>query len=165
MTNAVATYSDPETPVEIDPRAVDAHVGSRLIEMRRVRNVTQHGLAKGLDISYQQVQKYERGLNQISCSRLYAICLFFECRLDYFFIGLPCPTREDVEPVGRKKSPARRRIEELAIAPVGKQTQFSYGTFSSTKAAVALVNKVGRPGWAEVRNTSTGTIIKKVGQP
>jgi transcriptional regulator with XRE-family HTH domain len=50
--------------------AIDAHVGSRL-RMRRIeRGMTQEKLAAGLGLTFQQVQKYEKGVNRMGASRL-----------------------------------------------------------------------------------------------
>jgi transcriptional regulator with XRE-family HTH domain len=53
---------------------IDIEVGIRVRDFRRIRGVTQSGLAKALDVTFQQVQKYEKGVNRISVGSLVAIC-------------------------------------------------------------------------------------------
>ncbi|WP_370652045.1 helix-turn-helix domain-containing protein [Phenylobacterium sp.] len=72
--------------VSIHP--VDLHVGMRLRLRRRDLKITQTELAEHLGISFQQVQKYERGMNRLSASRLYEIARVLRVGVDYFFEGL-----------------------------------------------------------------------------
>ncbi|MEH6677499.1 helix-turn-helix domain-containing protein [Phenylobacterium sp.] len=71
--------------VSIHP--VDLHVGMRLRLRRRELKVTQSELAGHLGISFQQVQKYERGMNRLSASRLYEIARILRVGVEYFFEG------------------------------------------------------------------------------
>ena len=54
-----------------DPNFVDAHVGSRIRMRRQLIGMSQERLGELLGITFQQVQKYEKGSNRISSSRLY----------------------------------------------------------------------------------------------
>ena len=69
-------------------RRVDAHVGERIRERRTALGLTQEHLAKALDISYQQVQKYETGANRVSAGRLYEIATKLGVEVSFFFEGL-----------------------------------------------------------------------------
>lgn len=48
----------------------DAQVGARIAEIRKQKNVTQSSLARSIGVTFQQVQKYEKGVNRVSGSRL-----------------------------------------------------------------------------------------------
>ncbi len=52
-------------------KRVDKHVGKRIRERRVKMGLTQQGLAEALEITYQQLQKYETGANRVSAGRLY----------------------------------------------------------------------------------------------
>lgn len=67
---------------------VDVHVGKKLKNLRVLRGLTQTDVAKGLDISFQQVQKYELGRNRISASKLFEISRILDVSPSYFFDGL-----------------------------------------------------------------------------
>lgn len=67
---------------------VDNKVGERIRQRRTMLGYTQEQLADALDISYQQVQKYESGANRISAGRLYQIARRLEVDVGYFFQGL-----------------------------------------------------------------------------
>lgn len=53
---------------------LDVEIGQRLRELRREKQMTQRDIAKALGVTYQQVQKYEAGINRIPASRLLRIC-------------------------------------------------------------------------------------------
>lgn len=67
------------------PNSIDAYVGSRVRVQRMMLNISQEELAKHLGLTFQQVQKYERGTNRISASKLYDIALILNVPIDFFF--------------------------------------------------------------------------------
>jgi transcriptional regulator with XRE-family HTH domain len=69
-------------------RRVDAYVGERIRERRTAMGLTQDHLAGALEISYQQVQKYETGANRVSAGRLYEVAKKLDVDVSYFFEGL-----------------------------------------------------------------------------
>lgn len=69
-------------------RRVDAYVGERIRERRTALGLTQDHLASALEISYQQVQKYETGANRVSAGRLYEVAKKLDVDISYFFEGL-----------------------------------------------------------------------------
>jgi transcriptional regulator with XRE-family HTH domain len=73
------------------PNPVDLHVGGRVRMRRKMLGVSQERLAEALGLTFQQVQKYERGANRISASKLYEIARFLAAPISYFFEGLVDP--------------------------------------------------------------------------
>jgi len=69
-------------------KRVDRHVGERVRQRRTLLGLTQEQLAAALEISYQQIQKYETGANRISAGRLYEIAQKLETEVSFFFDGL-----------------------------------------------------------------------------
>jgi transcriptional regulator with XRE-family HTH domain len=65
--------------------AVDRHVGARVRMQRIVRGFSQTDLGKAVGITFQQVQKYEKGTNRVSASRLQQIANVLEVTPDFFF--------------------------------------------------------------------------------
>lgn len=65
----------------------DVYVGARVREWRQRRGVSQVGLARDLGVSIQQVQKYEKGANRLSASRLRAVAKTLQVPVDEFFRG------------------------------------------------------------------------------
>lgn len=64
---------------------VDAHVGKRIRLLRGLRKFSQEKLAKALGITFQQVQKYERGANRVGAGRLYELAQVLEVPVGFFF--------------------------------------------------------------------------------
>ena len=71
------------------PSPVDVHVGARVRQRRVLQGMTQTNLADALGLTFQQVQKYERGTNRISASRLYGLSGVFDVPVEYFFDDMP----------------------------------------------------------------------------
>lgn len=73
------------------PNPVDLHVGGRVRMRRKLLGVSQEQLAHSLGLTFQQVQKYERGANRVSASKLYDIAKTLKAPVSYFFDGLADP--------------------------------------------------------------------------
>lgn len=67
---------------------IDVHVGYRLKLRRTIMGLSQSALADPIGITFQQLQKYERGMNRMGASRLYAIAQILKTPVTYFFEGL-----------------------------------------------------------------------------
>ena len=64
---------------------IDRHVGKRIKSRRLIRGLTQEELAAAVYLSFQQVQKYERGANRVSAGRLYELSKALSVPIQYFF--------------------------------------------------------------------------------
>jgi transcriptional regulator with XRE-family HTH domain len=73
------------------PDALDRHIGVRLRARRREHGLSQQYLGERVGVSFQQIQKYERGANRISAATLYTLASALGAPLSYFFEGLPDP--------------------------------------------------------------------------
>jgi transcriptional regulator with XRE-family HTH domain len=78
----------PGVATDRGPLAVDMHVGARVRMRRKFLGISQQALAAQLGITFQQVQKYERGANRVSASKLYEIARALEAPVSFFFEGL-----------------------------------------------------------------------------
>jgi transcriptional regulator with XRE-family HTH domain len=67
---------------------VDVHVGKMLKQKRLERGISQDDLAGSVNLTFQQVQKYEKGINRVSSSKLYDFAKFLKVDIKYFFDGL-----------------------------------------------------------------------------
>lgn len=72
-----------------EPNLVDVHVGRRIRLRRSLMEMSQSDLGKELGLTFQQVQKYERGDNRVSASRLYDIARVLDVTISFFFDDLP----------------------------------------------------------------------------
>src|ERR1051326_3151263 len=74
------------------PNPIDIHVGSRVRLRRTLLGMSQEKLGEAIGLTFQQVQKYERGANRVGASRLYDLSKVLDVPVSYFF--------EDMAPVG-----------------------------------------------------------------
>lgn len=99
--------------------AVDQHVGERVRMRRKLLGMAQDQLAEALGLTFQQVQKYERGENRVSASKLHHIAGLLQVDVGYFFAGLPDPLEErDPDDVGAQ---ADRTVHAFLQTPEGLQ--------------------------------------------
>ncbi len=70
------------------PDPIDVHVGESVRERRVYLGMSQGDLREYLGLTFQQIQKYEKGANRISASKLWAIANLFEVPIEWFFYGL-----------------------------------------------------------------------------
>ena len=68
-----------------NPNSVDVHVGSRVRLRRTLLGMSQKKLGNALGLTFQQVQKYERGTNRIGSSRLYVLSRILDVPVSFFF--------------------------------------------------------------------------------
>ncbi len=77
------------------PHPVDVHVGKRVRHRRWLAGMTQQQLAESVGIKFQQIQKYETGMNRISASRLWDIAGALGVPVSYFFEGMDAAGKVD----------------------------------------------------------------------
>lgn len=83
---------------------VDVHVGKRVQQRRALLGMTQTALGRALGITFQQVQKYERGANRLSASKLFEIARVLDVPVSYFF---------DEISAADARSPTRKKGHEI----------------------------------------------------
>ena len=71
------------------PNPIDKHVGSRVRMRRMMLGMSQEKLGDALGLTFQQVQKYEKGTNRIGASRLQQIAHILQVPVEFFFEGAP----------------------------------------------------------------------------
>src|SRR5271168_2400962 len=71
------------------PNPIDKHVGARVRMRRLMIGMSQGKLGDALDVTFQQVQKYEKGANRIGASRLQQLARVLDVPPSYFFEGAP----------------------------------------------------------------------------
>jgi transcriptional regulator with XRE-family HTH domain len=71
------------------PNPIDKHVGSRVRMRRMMLSMSQEKLGDALGLTFQQVQKYEKGTNRIGASRLQQISNILQVPVEFFFEGAP----------------------------------------------------------------------------
>ncbi len=90
------------------PSPVDVHVGARLRVRRRLLGMSQTTLGEAIGVTFQQMQKYEKGMNRISASRLFDLSRVLDVPVEFFFEDIPA------EVVGSSPSQRRGKAKERA---------------------------------------------------
>lgn len=98
-----------KVPSRAEIRAADTEIGARIRRRRRGLGLTQQDLAGATGVSYQQIQKYERGTNRVSASRLFLISKALETNPHSFFENLGNKMRQSGE------STAGQQIDRMVI--------------------------------------------------
>ncbi len=86
------------------PSPVDVHVGARLRMRRTFLGMSQTTLGEAIGLTFQQVQKYERGANRISASRLFTLSRVLDVPVEYFFDDMPAATAASSPAQGGSKA-------------------------------------------------------------
>jgi transcriptional regulator with XRE-family HTH domain len=128
------------------PDLVDKHVGSRVRMRRLMLGMSQGALADQLGITFQQVQKYEKGTNRISASRLQAMSYILQVPVSFFFEGAPQPAGTSQRP-GEAPFPAY--VSDFLAEADGLKLVRAFMQISDAKlrrSLVRLVEEIGGEG-------------------
>jgi transcriptional regulator with XRE-family HTH domain len=88
------------------PNPIDKHVGSRVRMRRMMLSMSQEKLGDALGLTFQQVQKYEKGTNRIGASRLQQISNILQVPVAFFFEGAPSLPGQPTDGLREAPSPA-----------------------------------------------------------
>lgn len=111
------------------PNPVDTHVGQRIRDRRKSLGMSQEKLATQLGLTFQQVQKYERGANRVSASKLYEIARALNASVAYFFEHL-------ADTAGSQPGMAEAGAtfeHEAPLTPEGRELASTFGRISRPK--------------------------------
>ena len=125
------------------PDPIDIHVGGRFRTRRRHEQLSQQDVARELGMTFQQVQKYERGTNRISASVLYRAARILKVSPGWFFEGLPVKSDDAVVDMAQTQTDAvlRRATEQvpeiLLLPSLSVRARRSVGAIIEVLAAAA----------------------------
>ncbi|WP_028796194.1 helix-turn-helix domain-containing protein [Thalassobaculum salexigens] len=104
-------------PTATNPNPIDIHVGTRVRLRRTLLGMSQERLGEALGLTFQQVQKYERGANRVGASRLFELAKALGVPVSYFFDDMP--GEDGVEPsvpaAGPMEEDPMRRRETIEL--------------------------------------------------
>lgn len=116
MSKKVNYYSPRGRTATGEPNPVDIHVGNRIRLRRTLLGISQEQLAEALGITFQQVQKYERGMNRVGASRMWDISNILEVPVGFFY--------EDMAPDIKSQSPRCLKMPANAnLKPLVNETE------------------------------------------
>ncbi len=96
--------------------AIDAFVGSRVRLRRMTLGISQEQLGAALGLTFQQIQKYEKGQNRVGAGRLYRIAQILSTPIEYFYEGLPMPSEPSDDEDAAERS---GEIQAFLASPEG----------------------------------------------
>jgi transcriptional regulator with XRE-family HTH domain len=111
--------------------ATDRQVGVRVRMRRLMLDMSQQRLAAGLGISFQQVQKYEKGSNRIGAGRLRRLAEILRVPVSYFFDDLPMP--------GRKQAPMPSYVSDFLASTDGLALAEAFVRIRDTRQRRSIV--------------------------
>ena len=121
------------------PNPVDKHVGSR-VRMRRVLiGMSQEKLGEALGITFQQIQKYEKGTNRIGASRMQQIATVMSVPVSYFFDDAP---GSEKDPGGFGEARGSDYVVDFLTTTEGLQLNKSFVRISDPKVRRKIVDLV-----------------------
>ena len=119
------------------PDSIDQLVSRNIRIQRLAKGMSQNELAEKLGITFQQVQKYEKGVNRVGCGRLFQIARILGVHVTDFFDGS-----------GAGKPTAERKVRELISEPQAFLLAEAFSEISDRRlrrSVVELVKKIARP--------------------
>ncbi len=109
------------------PNPIDVHVGSRVRLRRTLLGMSQEKLGEAIGLTFQQVQKYERGANRIGSSRLFDLARVLDVPVSYFF--------EDMSPDTAARTPSRiKGLGEARTQPIAPDPMVKRETLELVRA-------------------------------
>lgn len=86
--------TDTAPTISTHAETIDAHVGKRIRLRRTLLGLSQEKLGEALGVTFQQIQKYERGTNRVGASRLYDIATALDVPISFFFDDMITPRKD-----------------------------------------------------------------------
>jgi transcriptional regulator with XRE-family HTH domain len=121
------------------PNPIDRHVGSRVRMRRMMLSMSQEKLGDALGLTFQQVQKYEKGTNRIGASRLQQISHILQVPVAFFFDGAPT-SNPDADPADKSSSPAF--LSEFLATSEGLALTKAFVRIKEPKLRRSIINLV-----------------------
>ncbi|MEJ8572728.1 helix-turn-helix domain-containing protein [Microbaculum marinum] len=121
------------------PNPIDVHVGSRVRLRRVLINMSQEKLGEQLGITFQQVQKYEKGTNRVGASRLYRISQVLGVPVSFFFEDLVGEGQSDS---GFAETQSERYVVDFISSAEGLQLNKAFLRISEPKVRRKIVELV-----------------------
>jgi transcriptional regulator with XRE-family HTH domain len=121
------------------PNPTDKHVGARVRMRRLMLSMSQEKLGHALGLTFQQVQKYEKGTNRIGASRLQHISHILQVPVSFFFEGAPTPPGA---PVGKGAAPSPSYVSDFLATSDGLALATSFMRINEPKLRRHIVHLV-----------------------
>jgi len=131
------------------PNSVDKHVGSRLRMRRMMLGMSQEKLGEALRLTFQQVQKYEKGTNRLAASRIQQICEILHVPVSFLFEGSPTSISKAAD-LSEVPSPAY--VYDFLATSQGLALTRAFTRITDAKLRRSIVNMVEQIASREAPN-------------
>lgn len=124
---------------------IDVHVGTRVRLRRMLLGMSQEKLGERLGLTFQQVQKYEKGVNRIGASRLYELAKVLAVKVEFFYEDAPDPaTGRGAEPgvAGFADPPADNYVADFLGSRDGLELNKAFARITDPKVRRTIVDLV-----------------------
>jgi transcriptional regulator with XRE-family HTH domain len=122
------------------PNPIDIHVGGRIRLRRNMLGMSQEKLGESLGITFQQIQKYEKGTNRVGASRLQAISSILNVPIAFFFEGAPGQDGEAV--AGMAEAPSSDYVVDFLNTSEGLQLNRSFVRIADARVRRRVIDLV-----------------------
>jgi transcriptional regulator with XRE-family HTH domain len=122
------------------PNPIDIHVGSRIRLRRNMLGMSQEKLGENLGITFQQIQKYEKGTNRVGASRLQAIASILGVPVAFFFED--APGQEPAGPGGMAEDSPTSFVVDFLNSAEGLQLNRAFARIPDPKVRRKLIDLV-----------------------
>jgi transcriptional regulator with XRE-family HTH domain len=133
-----------DTPSKKKPNPIDQHIGARIRLRRNMIGMSQESLGEALGITFQQIQKYEKGTNRVGGSRMQAIAESLSVPVSYFFEDAPSATSTP------DRFEATPTITEMAAMPDMHRMMRAFSQINDARARRSIVEIAERVAGAPV---------------
>jgi transcriptional regulator with XRE-family HTH domain len=124
------------------PNPIDKHVGSRVRMRRMMLSMSQEKLGDALGLTFQQVQKYEKGTNRIGASRLQQISQILQVPVAFFFEGAPNVGGDGSRVSGMGEAPSPAYVSDFLATSDGLSLTKAFMRIKSNKLRRRIVDLV-----------------------
>lgn len=122
------------------PNPIDIHVGSRVKLSRVMKGWTQEKLGDSIGVTFQQIQKYEKGVNRISASRLQKISDLLDTPVAFFFED--APHKGDAKNVGLEESSSNEYVIDFLSSSEGLKLNRAFLQIKDPKIREKIIDLV-----------------------
>ena len=124
------------------PNPIDIHVGSRVRLRRMILSMSQEKLAEKLGLTFQQVQKYEKGINRIGASRLYDLSRVLGVAVQFFFDDAPVANATNHATAGFAEQSGDNYIVDFLNTRDGMELNRAFLRITDAKVRRSIVDLV-----------------------
>jgi transcriptional regulator with XRE-family HTH domain len=124
------------------PNPIDKHVGSRVRMRRMMLGMSQEKLGDALGLTFQQVQKYEKGTNRIGASRLQQIAHILQVPVSFFFEGAPSAGGAAPQAGGMAEAPSPAYVSDFLATSDGLSLTKAFMRIKNSKLRRRIVDLV-----------------------